>query len=74
MKTTDNGDSVLGEYMPKDELAKDLDRCSRTLDRWASLGIGPPRTIIGRRVLYRRAAVQEWLLSQEEAPSNIRAA
>ena len=74
MKTTDNSDSVLGEYMPKDELAKNLDRCSRTLDRWASLGIGPPRTILGRRVLYRRQAVTAWLLAQEEAPSNDRAA
>ncbi len=69
-----NGDSVLAEYMSRDELAEQLDRCPRTLDRWDSLKIGPPRTIIGRRVLYRRAAVQEWLLSQEEAPSNIRAA
>ncbi len=54
MKTSDNGDSVLAEYMSRDELADQLDRCARTLDRWHSLRIGPPRTIIGRRILYRR--------------------
>lgn len=74
MKTSDNGASVLDEYMPKDELAQELDRCGRTLDRWASLGIGPPRTIIGRRVLYRRAAVAGWLLAQEETLPTNRAA
>ena len=66
MNTTHNGDSVLAEYMTRDELAKQLDRCARTLDRWSSLNLGPPRTILGRRVLYRRQAVAEWLRAQEE--------
>ena len=74
MTTSYNGESVLAEYMSRDELAEQLNRCPRTLDRWESLKIGPPRTILGRRVLYRRAAVAAWLLAQEEAPSNDRAA
>ena len=65
---------MLAEYISRDELAEELNRCARTLDRWHSLRIGPPRTILGRRVLYRHAAVAAWLLAQEEAPSNNRAA
>ena len=74
MTTPHNGESVLAEYISRDELAEELDRCPRTLDRWDSLKIGPPRTIIGRRVLYRRQAVAEWLRSQEEPPPRSRAA
>ena len=61
-----NDESVLAEYMSRDQLAEQLDRCARTLDRWHSLRIGPPRTIIGKRVLYRRQAVVDWLRAQEE--------
>ena len=74
MKTRHNGESVLAEYISRDELAEQLDRCPRTLDRWDSLKIGPPRTIIGRRVLYRRQAVAEWLRAQEETPPSSQAA
>ena len=69
-----NGESVLSEYLSRAELAEQLDRCPRTLDRWESLKIGPPRTIIGRRVLYRRQAVTQWLRAQEEIPPSSRAA
>ncbi len=69
-----NGESVLAEYMTRDELAEDLNRCARTLDRWHSLRIGPPRTMIGKRVLYRRQAVAEWLRAQEETSPSSRAA
>ncbi len=58
---------VLSEYIPKPDLAKQLGRSGRTLDRWDRLNIGPPRTIIGRRTLYRRKAVEEWLLANEKA-------
>ncbi len=74
MKIPDNGESVLAEYMTRNELAAQLDRCARTLDRWHSLRIGPPRTILGRRVLYRRQAVAAGLLAQEETPPSSRAA
>jgi hypothetical protein len=38
----------------------------RTLDRWEALGVGPPRTLVGRQVLYRRASVERWLAAQEQ--------
>jgi hypothetical protein len=56
---------ILSEFLTKEELAAELQRNPRTLDRWAALGVGPPRTHIGRKILYRRASVQKWLAAQE---------
>jgi len=61
-----NAEPLLSEFLTKEELAAELRRNVRTLDRWAVLGIGPPRTCIGRSVLYRRASVQKWLAEQEQ--------
>ena len=58
---------ILADYLTKQELAADLRRNPRTLDRWAALGMGPPRTRVGRKVLYRRASVQKWLADQEQS-------
>jgi hypothetical protein len=62
-------DPLLSEFLTKEELAAELRRNVRTLDRWHALGIGPPRTRIGRTVLYRRASLQNWLVAQEQACS-----
>ena len=59
---------ILSEFLTKEELAAELRRNPRTLDRWAVLGIGPPQTRVGRHVLFRRASVQRWLLAQEQSP------
>jgi hypothetical protein len=56
---------VLSDFLTKEELAAELRRNPRTLDRWDALGMGPPRTHVGRKVLYRRASVQQWLCAQE---------
>jgi hypothetical protein len=56
---------LLSEFLTKEELAAELKRNARTLDRWQVLGVGPPRTCFGRTVLYRRASVQTWLTAQE---------
>src|SRR5437762_12018056 len=56
---------VLSGFLTKEELAVELRRNKRTLDRWEVLGMGPPRTIVGRRILYRRSSVQRWLVAQE---------
>jgi hypothetical protein len=62
-----NAEPILSEFLTKEELAVELRRNVRTLDRWDALGLGPPRTCIGRTVLYRRASVQKWLASQEQS-------
>jgi hypothetical protein len=57
---------ILSEFLTKEELATELRRNPRTLDRWEALGMGPPRTHVGRQVLYRRASVEKWLASREQ--------
>src|SRR5262245_14810238 len=65
-----NSEPILSEFLTKEELADELGRNPRTLDRWHVLGMGPPRTHLGRKVLYRRASVAKWLVAQEHpAPS-----
>jgi phage terminase Nu1 subunit (DNA packaging protein) len=58
---------ILSEFLTKEQLAAELGVNLRTLDRWAVLGIGPPRTRVGRKILYRRSSVSRWLLAQEQA-------
>jgi hypothetical protein len=60
-----NFEPILTEFLTKKELAAELRRNPRTLDRWEMLGEGPPRTRIGRQVLYRRTSVGKWLEGQE---------
>jgi hypothetical protein len=57
---------IFEEFLTKEELAAELRRNPRTLDRWQALGMGPPRTYVGRRILYRRTSVQRWLEAQEQ--------
>ena len=60
-----SSEPILSEFLTKEELAAELRRNPRTLDRWDVLGVGPPRTRVGRQVLYRRASVERWLAAQE---------
>jgi predicted DNA-binding transcriptional regulator AlpA len=64
MSTTEN---LLVDFLTQDEAAAELKVCERTLDRWQRLGEGPPRTKLGRRVLYRRSSLQAWLCRREGA-------
>jgi Helix-turn-helix domain len=61
-----NSVPILSEFLTTEELAAELRRNKRTLDRWQRLGEGPPRTHVGRKVLYRRASVLKWLVAQEQ--------
>jgi hypothetical protein len=58
---------LLSEFLTKVELAAELRRNVRTLDRWHALGTGPPRTRVGRKVLYKRTSVLKWLAAQEQS-------
>jgi excisionase family DNA binding protein len=61
-----NSEPIFSEFLTAEELAAELGLNKRTLDRWAALGTGPPRTRVGRKVLYRRTSVQKWLAAQEQ--------
>jgi predicted DNA-binding transcriptional regulator AlpA len=59
-------EQLLDGYVSREQLAKELGKALRTIDRWERRRIGPPRVVIGRMILYRKEAVREWLLSQEQ--------
>lgn len=61
----DRREHVLSQFMTRAELARELGVSVVTLARWHSEGNAPPFTKVGKRVLYRRAAVQHWLVSRE---------
>ena len=63
---------LLRDFMTRPELAEALGVAVRTVERWHVLREGPPRVRMGQRVLYRRDAVRQWLLSRER--DDIRAA
>lgn len=68
-----DSEPLLSEFLTKRQLAAELQRNERTLDRWDALGTGPPRTRVGRKVLYRRTSAQKWLAAQEQSrPAAIR--
>jgi Helix-turn-helix domain len=63
-KTMSDG-GVLADYFTEGELAKQLRKDVRTLQRWRVQRKGPPPTLIGRDIYYRKSAVRDWLLSCE---------
>jgi len=58
-------EQLLDGYVSRTQLAKELGKTLRTIDRWEMRRIGPPRVVVGRMILYRRESVREWLLSRE---------
>ena len=59
--------SLLGaEFLAPDDLARELGISPRTLHRWHTERAGPPRVVVGRTILYRRASVLSWLESLEK--------
>jgi hypothetical protein len=65
-----NTEPILAEFLTREELAAELGRNPRTLDRWDVLGMGPPRTLVGRKVLYRRSSLLKWLAAQERCSTS----
>jgi hypothetical protein len=62
-----NAGTVLEGYLTPTQLAAQLGCCEKTLARWHAARRGPPRvTMPGRRLLYRRTAVADWLERQEK--------
>lgn len=48
-------------YFNQHRLSEFLDTSERTLERWRVEGTGPAYVKAGRKVLYRRQDVEEWL-------------
>lgn len=58
--------TVLDDKITEDRLAFELGRNIRTLQMWRAQRTGPPFIRLGRQILYRRAAVEQWLESLEQ--------
>ena len=63
-ETTATG-GLLGDFLTEPELARELGVCQMTVRRWRAVGDAPPTTRLGRRILYRRDAVADWLKSRQ---------
>ena len=53
-------------YLNEEETAGLLAVKVQTLRAWASRRQGPPRTVVARRALYRREALDAWLRAAEQ--------
>ena len=60
-----DGFGVLADYLTEGELANQLRRTPRTLQRWRKQRVGPPVTFIGRVPYYRKEGVLTWLRKNE---------
>jgi excisionase family DNA binding protein len=56
------------KYITVSDAADALGVSKRTLDRWESQRVGPPRTKIGRTSLYRAEALEAWMRDRETSP------
>ena len=52
------------KYLTHMEVCELLDVSRRTLFRWRQVGYLPPPGYVGRRPVYRREVVDEWLAQQ----------
>jgi hypothetical protein len=57
--------NILVGFVTPDDLVKSLGISRRTLARWHAMRIGPARCMVGRTILYRAEAVQQWLTASE---------
>ena len=65
---------ILVDYVSEHDLAAQLGKGVRTLQRWRRLRIGPTPTIVGNRVLYAVEDVKIWLRAQRQERPDDRAA
>ena len=57
LKTNIEPVDILSNYLTRSELAKQLNKSERTLERRYQLRRGPPRSRIGNLVIYRQLLV-----------------
>src|SRR5271167_1139649 len=52
---------ILECFLTREQLAAELGKSLRTIDRWEVRRIGPPRVIVGRTIWCRAESVRSWL-------------
>lgn len=58
--------TLFTDYLTQAAMAEAIGVSERTLTRWHSLRVGPPRTVIGRKILYHIPIARAWIAAQEE--------
>lgn len=54
-------------YLSTRQVAEETGIPSATLRYWRHADLGPASFTLGRRVVYRREAVEQWIAEQEQA-------
>lgn len=57
---------TLLDLIPEKEYAAARGVCIRTVQRERALRTGPAFVKLGRKIYYRKAAIEAWLLAQEQ--------
>jgi predicted DNA-binding transcriptional regulator AlpA len=63
LKVDTEASGLLRDFFTEEQLARELEIGRKSLHRWHREGRGPERTKLGKRVFYRRSAVEAWLSS-----------
>ena len=59
---------ILENFVPEAEAAAELGLQASTLRFWRWQGRGPAYVKVGRKVLYSRNAIEQWLSDRERTP------
>jgi ribosome-binding protein aMBF1 (putative translation factor) len=62
---------IMAGFLSRTELAEELGKSERTLERWEAQRSGPPITRIGHTPFYKIESVREWLRSREQRTGEV---
>lgn len=65
---------LLRDFISEEQLAAELGKVRRTVQRWRQIRFGPPHLKIGKRVMYSKDSVLRWLHSLEQGATRQRRA
>src|SRR5262245_2397247 len=63
---------ILNGYIDLDPLAEELGRHPRTIMRWTEERDGLPFVRLGRRIMFKRESVRDWISAREHKPNSRR--
>jgi hypothetical protein len=61
--------NFLADFVPIEQFAKDVGKCTRTILRWMGEADGLPHTRLGNQRLIHLATAQAWLLQRMRQPN-----
>lgn len=62
---------LIDDFLSAAEAAKELGIHIRTLKYWKSLGYGPKHSYMGKRLLYRKSDIKEFLDNLGSEPAEV---